>query len=435
MKTVMKMLPLLMIVLMVASSYKIISTATEKSKLYNGHLEAARTFASKGIIVDAVKEYDEALNMYKSKEVCLEIGKMYNDNEMGGDAVSWGEKMMEMYPDEPFAYEYTLNSYIKYDNFEECYSIIEVAEKRGVSSKEIKKIAESLEYKYELKRTDFSEISVYSGELCAVKKGDFWGYVDEKGTVAIPYKYYSAGIFANGIASVQQEENGEIFYIDIYGNKKLDIPDNLNCKYAGAFSNDMLLLSDGSKYSYYNVSFEKLFGPYDYATVINGGVAAIKNGGEWSLINSTAERIGKDTYSDVKLDEKNIAFRNERAFVKIGDKYYMVDAEGKKVSGKAFEDAKLFKEDAPAAIKIDGKWGFVNKEGKIVIEPEYDDAKSFSNGLAAVLKDGEWFYIDMNNAAKIKDGFDNAADFNGQGMAFIHKEGHWYILKLLNKNH
>lgn len=435
MKTIMKMLPLLMIVLMVASSYKIISTATEKSKLYNGHLEAARNFASKGIIVDAVKEYGEALDMYKSKDVCLEIGKMYNDNEMGGDAVSWGEKMMEMYPDEPFAYEYTLNSYIKYDNFEECYDIIEVADKRGVSSKEIQKIADSLEYKFELSRTDFSEISVYSGELCAAKKGEFWGYISEKGSVVIPFRYFSAGIFANGIASVQQEENGEIFYIDVEGNKKLDIPDSLNCRYAGAFSNEMFPLYDGSKYTYYNVNFEKLSGPYDFAGVMNGGAAAVKVGNEWMFINGSGEKIGKNVFSDIKLDEKNVALRNERAFVKIGEKYFLVDSEGKKVGGKELDDARLFKEDAPAAVKINQKWGFINSSGKIVIDPEYDDARSFSNGLAAVKKDGKWFYIDINNEVKIKGDFDNATDFNESGFAFVKTDERWSSIKLLKKNH
>ncbi len=434
MKSISKLLPLLLIVLMVVSSYKIISTATEKNAQYDAYLQSARDYASKGIVVDAIKEYNSVLDMKTTPEVCLEIGKMYNDNEMGGDAVEWGEHLMDLFPDESFSYEYALESYIKYDNFEECYSIIETAKKRGVSSKKIDEIALSIEYKYELNNLRLEDASIYSGGLCAAKKDGQWGYLDESGMVSIGWKYFDINEFASGLAPVQEEENGEVFYIDLEGNKKLDIPDELNCKKAGLIIDNILPLSNGTKYSYYDTTFKKLFGSYDYASTMNMGVAAVKEGENWFLIDSTGAKLCDTAFKDVKLDEKEIVYRNERLFVKAFETYILVDSKGKQIGKHSFEDAMLFKEDAPAAVKINQKWGFIDKNGKVVIDPMYDDARSFVNGFAAVSKDGKWYYINLDGEAVIEGEFTACRDFNANGCAFVCIGDRWSLLKLYKNN-
>ena len=42
------------------------------------------------------------------------------------------------------------------------------------------------------------------------------------------------------------------------------------------------------------------------------------------------------------------------------------------------------------------QWGFINRSGKEVIPFRYSFAESFKEGLAHVMKDGKWIYIDKN---------------------------------------
>jgi uncharacterized membrane protein YhaH (DUF805 family) len=47
-----------------------------------------------------------------------------------------------------------------------------------------------------------------------------------------------------------------------------------------------------------------------------------------------------------------------------------------------------------AVVLLDGKYGYIDKTGKEVIPLKYDNAWDFSDGLAAVELDGKKFYID-----------------------------------------
>ena len=47
------------------------------------------------------------------------------------------------------------------------------------------------------------------------------------------------------------------------------------------------------------------------------------------------------------------------AFVKSGEQYILVDAEGKQLGSESYEVAYPFVSDQPAAVMQSGKWGFV----------------------------------------------------------------------------
>lgn len=67
-----------------------------------------------------------------------------------------------------------------------------------------------------------------------------------------------------------------------------------------------------------------------------------------------------------------------------------------------FYDGTYFSQGLWTVCKDGEKWGAVNTSGKEIIPLEYDSMSSFSDDLAAVEKDGKWFYIDKyNNAYQI----------------------------------
>src|SRR5699024_10276641 len=115
-------------------------------------------------------------------------------------------------------------------------------------------------------------------------------------------------------------------------------------------------MKDGT-YAYTDQDFNVLFGKYDYASTMNYNVAAVKTKNSWQLIDASGKNITEDQYTDVKLDEKQIAYRNDRAFVALTDgKYNMIDGSGKRIGDLEFQDAKVFLGNEPTAVKIDGSW-------------------------------------------------------------------------------
>ncbi len=48
-----------------------------------------------------------------------------------------------------------------------------------------------------------------------------------------------------------------------------------------------------------------------------------------------------------------------------------------------------------------GKWGFIDRSGKIVVKPEFEKVEEFSEGLAVVLRNDKYGFIDKTGAVKI----------------------------------
>ena len=67
---------------------------------------------------------------------------------------------------------------------------------------------------------------------------------------------------------------------------------------------------------------------------------------------------------------------------------YFADSEGNKLFNKQFEEVCEFSEGLARVVQ-NGKWGFINTKGEVVIPCIYDFAWAFSEGLAEVKQDGK----------------------------------------------
>lgn len=434
MKKYKNLVPLLLIVLMVVSSYMLVTEANQKAEQYKNYLAEARSYAEQGIVVDAVSAYNNVLELNNSLDICLEVGVMFKENNLSGDLVSWAEYIVDLYPQNIVAYEFLLNTYYEQEDYSSCFTLKDTINKRKLSSSVLTQIFDEIKYTYDLGYKAYENVTVFSEGYCAVSKSDNWGFVNETGNLVIKQKFAEVGAFAGQRAAVKDDE-GNYYYIDIKGNKKSVLPDNIKCSALGLIINNTISICNDGKYGFYDSSYDYLFGSYDYASTLNYGIAAIKEGENWYLTDSTGTKINSESYQDIIVDEKEIAFRNERAFVNNGSGYIMVDAKGNKIGEYIYEDAKMFLSDSCAAVKIDGKWGFVNKDGKLLIDPQYDDARSFSNGFAAVCQGEEWGYINENGDIAIEIQYEGGMDFNSSGCAFIKQNNEWVILKLYSYNY
>lgn len=434
MKKYRALVPLVMVVLMAASWYLLIKDSAEVDAAYNKYLIEARSFAEDGITKYAIENYTLALEIKSSPEVYAEVANYYKSQEKDAKYLSWSEDFFEKYPTNSLAYDCVLDAYISAKDYESCYDILYTAEKRNVTSDKIKSISADIEYTYKLDFNTFEDVAVYSNNFCPVMSKGSWGYVDRYGNQRIACKYPQVGAYTKTNFTSVVNEDGDAYFIDKTGSKVLVSKEKYKC--FGLLVNGIIAAEkvDG-KYTYVDQSFNVLFGDYEYASTINNGISAVKTGGSWQLINESGNAINSEKYLDIKLDEKQIAYRSDRMFVSTAEgKYIMIDGKGKQVGSLVFEDAIVFAGDAPTAVKINGKWCFVGTDGKLISDKTYADARPFANGLAAVCIDGKWGFVDRNENLVIEAVFFGAKDFNEKGSCFVKTGDKWQLLKLYRLN-
>lgn len=441
MKNYRQLMPIVLIVLMAMSVYSLFSGFVQRRNEYYKCLNEARELAKDGIVADSVFMYKSALDIQESLDLRLEVGNVYLAAGDSKAAISWGENIVKKYPTESVAYEFLLDIYLTDEDYEACFELQEQMQSRKVTSQSLSEKMKTIEYHYELGQSKFTAVSSYQDDMCAVLKEGTWGYVDEYGNVMVERQYAEAGTFAyseyNGqvvLTAPVQEENGTRYYITWRGDKKFVVKNLENCTFLGSYSDNMLVAEDGGKYAYYDIDFNKLSSDYTYASTMHEDMAVVQNGSQWNVINEKFEIIG-ETYDGFIIDECCIAFRNKRGFGKIGDKYYLIDQNGTKVSDECFEDAKTFVSEGYAAVKQNGKWGFVDENGKVVIAPIYEDAQSFCVGLAPVKQNGKWGFVNTSGDLVIDYQFEDAKSFNKWGCAFVKVEENWITLMLTKYNH
>lgn len=429
-----KIFPIALTVLMVLACYMLISGRLDSKAEYEAYLEQARDLASQGIVARSAEAYDNALLVKDSFEVSLEKAEMYYSNDYKSAAISSGEDLISQYPKTKEAYEFLLKIYFEQGEYEEFFETVERVNKRKLQSEEIDKMYSEIQYVYDLGYSDYANVYNCSGNYwVACDEDGLYGYLDSYGRSAIGFKYVQAKSFVLSTAAVQ-EPDGSWYYIDTNG-EKTNVPTIKSAIQDIGVLDNMVAIATNNKYGYYSSSFEHIFGSYDFAGTFNGGVAAVKDGNNWALINEKGEKVSTNPMIDIVLDDKDVAFRNDRAFVSMDGKYYMIDSLCNKIGDKTFDSAQVFLSADPAAVKIGNKWGFVNTTGEIVVEPQYDDAHSFVNGLAAVCKDGKWGFIDITNKVCINFKFEDVRNFNENGVTFIKDNGEWQSLSLLSKNY
>lgn len=196
-----------------------------------------------------------------------------------------------------------------------------------------------------------------------VKRGNLYGYLDTSGKLVIPFRFKEVKVFHNGLNEVKRSSGCPWEVIDENGAVKYTLPADL----APYIHN-----------RYWGVSKEGLLPVEKYQE----GLRPFQQSGERGLYD-----LAKQKYLPV----------------------------GKYIVITEFHDGLAdYTQVNPM------KTGFVNVNGQVVIQPQFDYAKPFNEGLAAVLKEHEWSYIDKTGKVAItlpKD-CSNAESFS-EGLAAV----------------
>ncbi len=284
-------------------------------------------------------------------------------------------------------------------------------------------------------RPAFREAHGFSQGLAAVQISGDWGYIDEKGAVAIQPTFLWAGPFHDGIACVGSGPQ-KATYITTTGKPiaSTEVDEGLiwRANRAPQFFNGRALISVNGKMGYIDATGRTVIEPtYSEAKPFSEGVAPVFAGTSWRLIDVTGHTRGAtDTITWGFSDARTGTFSEGLGVamsVKAPGFLGYVSTNGSAALEFKFMEADRFAEGLAAVRQVEyvgtnghraGLVGFINREGKYVIEPRFENGRSFSEGLAAVATNRKWGYIDPTGRMVIAPQFADAGAFR-RGRALV----------------
>lgn len=232
----------------------------------------------------------------------------------------------------------------------------------------------------------------FSEGLAAVMNGDRqeeryslgnngkFGYIDREGKVVIPFIYDYAAPFSEGLAYVCQGD--QYGFIDKTG--KVIVPLDNACDYDHGCAGEGGLL------------IEQHF---------SGGFARIRKSVpeadmQYGLVDKTGSIVVPPQYAwlDWDADALAIAYAGDYPY-EYSSAGLAVLSGGEAVLIDRYDDVREFSAGFAAVARRQDdalEWGFVDTSGREVVPCAFQDARGFSEGLAAVLVDGKWGYIALD---------------------------------------
>ena len=234
-----------------------------------------------------------------------------------------------------------------------------------------------------------------------------FGFIDKNGKWLIEPKYKEAYGFFEGLAAVMNDE-GKWGFIDITG--KVVIP--FQFETGSSFSEGLASVFVKDKYGYIDKTGKIIIKPqFTQANNFSEGLAVVKIGGVLSkpygaTITKKGEYYGKFVYIDktgkvtIQLPQNTEGAGNfseglASLEIKKKDGYLYngyIDKSGKFVIEPTFGIAENFS-DGVARVITDNGFGFIDKTGKLFFECKYPSecamVNDFENGLAWIQKGGE----------------------------------------------
>ncbi len=163
--------------------------------------------------------------------------------------------------------------------------------------------------------------------------------------------------------------------------------------------NNAMLVSNGEQWGVVYMGKEVIPCQYDKITTVSefGRYIVVKSKEKSGIVSFDNQLIVPYQYDYIKPSLANTAI------VKKGFKYGLIDTQNKALMPIEYDD--IFAEKQCLVFIKNDKIGIATASGKILAEAQYDEIMPFDNGVAAVLKNNKWYYINAKGE-KISLGFD-----------------------------
>lgn len=433
MKSNARVLLLVLAVLTILGWYQVLDgEEKEGDKSYKQAVENAEHYTSEGAYEKALDSYAEAIAYQDTLEIRRIMNNLYllclEDERIRYDESKYQtflEAMLRAYPEREEAYEMAVKYWYEQSGYLKCQTILQQAEKNGVFSESLEEYMRLIKYECKLTSTRYSDFRPLYQGIMAVCTTDVWNYVDGEGSVILTGNYEEAQPFSGDTAIVKKRGTCRIISKD--GTVQKMLSDNIISS-TGGYGDGLAPVQTESGYIYIDGEGNQKLGPFDKASVFCNGIAAVKSGEQWQVIDSSGKII-YDGAGDIVLDGMGRCAVQEVFFAAVDGSYALYSMDGIKIKNESYESVDAFNADGIAAVKKDGLWGYIDKEGNWVLEPQYEEAKSFSNGLAGISKEGLWGFIDMSGEVVMPCIYENVDYWNEKNCCMVLTGGFWQLLK------
>lgn len=282
--------------------------------------------------------------------------------------------------------------------------------------------------------------------LIKVELNQKYGYVDSNGDEIIPAEYDYVSPFIDGIAKLfkgklnsnKKPLKGKYGVANNKGNitpLKYDyigpvLIDGIVCTFIGETSLYGHNTKNG-KYGLVNNTKEIVPCIYDNIITFDNELASVDSNGKYGFINKSGKVVipleYDFTYSYFS-ENLVIAFIGETNDNKRIGKYVYLDKKGNQILslGIKYDNASNFS-DGLALVLKNSKFGFINKSGKEVIAIKYEEAESFKNEISLVKLNSKYGFINKKGEVIIEIKYDNALSFYGE-EALVELNGEQYYI-------
>jgi hypothetical protein len=256
------------------------------------------------------------------------------------------------------------------------------------------------------------------GKAAVVAKEGLSGFIDSCGKVVIPYNFQGVGMFREGICPIGS--GNRVGYINQSGRWLIE-PKFLiamNFSEGRAFAS-----TDGE--SFRLVDLHGLFVASSYferARPFRSGLAPVRREGRWGFI----ERNGETRIPFVFEDTQPGHFHSFLAGVKTETGWGFIDRSGLFAIKPIYEAVRAFSEGR-AAVRLGGQWGMINLLGDVVVQPTWEELGDLVNGLAAATAGGKAGYVNADGQWVIEPKYDKCHRFFGELALVKQGESYRYI--------
>ena len=280
--------------------------------------------------------------------------------------------------------------------------------------------------------------------LRSFEDDQLWGYLDNRGKIAISPRFCTPGPHVKGLApvSIKKAEGGERHgYIDITGNFVIPPVFSQN----SAFWTDLAMVEqdEDGRVGFIDIS-GKFVVPnvYDDARGFYSGFAAVNIGGvsEFQRLREGLSRCNKKLDEMHELHQKLI-IKLEQELQKglmkneLSPEEQVIEESNHRLARESRNIFPNSRHQNGSETGRTGRWGHINKKNEIIVPIEYQKVGDFSEGMVFVC-DGEAFgYYDSEGKFKIPAVFEDAGNFKNDrarvkidGLwGFINSEGKWLV--------
>ena len=264
-----------------------------------------------------------------------------------------------------------------------------------------------------------------------------WGFINEKGEVAIAATYDEVLEFSSeGLTLVREGKawkalntNNQEVVVELKGFAPVSI---FGFGKRG-FTNGLAVLVQSKSQGVIDTKGKTIHEfKYTSITDFDNGFATAKIGKDFFIL--TADGKSTPVPSVIDLDSYKEGLAPFRAVNKM---FGFIDVSGKEVIAATYKAVGYFSNGLAWAKNMDGTVGFIDKSGKMIVEAKFLAAKEFDNvaGVARVKLTEQWVFVKKNGEIITVNGATSLGDFSdglayakmGEKVGFVNGNGEWVI--------